>query len=136
MTQMTLLGGVDVGGTLAAGGYTIVATDAVIDKRRVINNRWNPRADGMTGIALFRGRYMARALPRCYYVIVTTAANANNFSVVNICIGHGYPRCGSRLMAGIASIGGVNVVSAFATGHYAIMTTGTTTNDLRMVNCC
>lgn len=81
MTIITLLGGNNMGGRLAAGDNVIVATGTGANHLGMIHRtcrnrypRYRPRL--MTGIAGIRGINMARRFPRCGYTIMTADTGA------------------------------------------------------------
>lgn len=65
---------------------------------------------------------------------MATGACANDLRVIHISIHNRNPRRGSRLMAGIAGIGGIDVVGAFTTGNSTVVATDTTTHYLGMIH--
>ena len=66
--------------------------------------------------------------------IVTTDTGTNDLVVINCATGNRCPGCWAWFMTGIASVRGINMTGGLATGNGAIMTAGTGTNHISMVN--
>lgn len=65
---------------------------------------------------------------------MTTDTGANHMTMINCAAGHGCPGCGSRLMAGVAGIAGIDMATTLTTGGCAVMTTEAGANHLIMIN--
>lgn len=134
MAELALITSVYVGSTLSAGGRTIMAADTVVNDWDVVNNRGKPGIDCMTGITFLDGGNMGWPLPCGNHVIVATTAYPDDFSVINIGVSNRCPWCGSWLVAGITNVTAIDMSCTFTAGDGAIVTTGTTTDDLGMVD--
>jgi hypothetical protein len=65
---------------------------------------------------------------------MTAGTGANNMRMIHRAGLHGRPRCWPRLMTRIARIGGINMIATLTRGNAAIMTTGASTDYLRVIN--
>ena len=87
----------------------------------------------MTGITLGSRYYMRSMFSGCNYAVMTAGTYSGHFVVINK-----YDRRPGRwagCMTGITYIACINMIDTLATGYYAVMTTGTSTNDMAMINC-
>lgn len=58
-------------GSFTTGNDTIMATETIIDKRRVINHRGQPGTYTMTGVAFLRRNNMINGLATGYHIVMT-----------------------------------------------------------------
>jgi len=88
----------------------------------------------MAGITIVGGIGMVNRFTQCNRIIVATGASSNNLAMIHVGRLHRCPRYGPWLMAGIAGIGTVNVITRLATRDRSIMTTRTYADDLIMIH--
>ena len=121
----------DMACVFTAGEESIVTTNAVVHKRRVIYSGRYPLLCIMTIVTFLCGGDMGRALTCSCHVVVTTGTNTQHFIVIYAADrSPGYRR---GLVTGFAGIGAANMVGAFAGADTAIVTRRTTTGDLVMI---
>lgn len=139
MTLVAFQRGLNVGWSFTLRNHVIVATGTetqyfVVIHGAVSNRNPRRRTWLVTGITYIGGINMISALARRYRSVMTTDTSANHLRVINIGCSHRCPWRRSRLMTGIARIGGINMVRTLARRHNAIMTTDTGTDYLGMID--
>lgn len=124
MTGIAEIGAGNMIGALPARGDAIMANRAVVEEIGMVDIGRHPGGDGMAIVALLRGNNVRRSFTRGDHIVMATGTHADNFVVIDIAIGNGYPRRGSRLMTCVTGVGGINMRCALAGRDRAVMTTG------------
>lgn len=140
MAGVTAITAIDVVSILPRGDEPIVTADTTgADFLVIYRSRcnWYPgnRGRQMTGLAYVGCRHVGVALTGCGHAIVATEATTTELVMIHRATQHRNPRYGSRLMAGLAQVGGTDVIITLATGHNAVMTTDAATTDLGVIHC-
>ena len=135
MTGLASIGAVNVVGIFSTGGYAVMTTNTVINKRRMIHDSTHcPALRVMAGVAFIRGGHMCWTFTGSNHPIMTTGTHTNNFRMIH-CVGsHRDPRGRSRLMAGITHIRCGDVIDALTGRNTTIVATLATAHDLRMIH--
>lgn len=139
MTLVAFQRGLNMRRSFTLRNHVIVATGTdtqhfVVVHRTVRNGSPRCRTWLVTGITRISGINMISALAGGYRSVMTTDTSADHLRVINIGSGHRRPWRRSRLMTGIARIGGINMVRALTRRHNAIMATDTGTDHLGMID--
>lgn len=139
MTGVALIGAGDMGAGFAAGGGTVVATDAgtgnlgmvhIGGSHRHPTRRWRT----MAGIALIRSGNMRGRTAAGGGAVMTTDAVTDDLTVIHIDHGHRNPAGRRRTVTPVAGIGGGDMGRRAAAGDDRIMATDTGADDLGMVH--
>lgn len=85
----------------------------------------------MANVALGGGRNMQGSFANRNHVVMTTGADANRLRVINRGRRHREPGGRERLMAGVAHVAAVNVITTLAAGGHVIVTGDTTARRKR-----
>ena len=114
MTVITQVRGINVICTFTTGLNTIMAGNTAIGRQRCMVNRSGyPLLCTMTHIALFAGGDVSRTFTSSNQIIVTAGTNPDYLIVVYGTVGNRCPWCWVHCMAGVAVIGGINVIGTF-----------------------
>jgi len=115
VTDVTFIGGRNVGRSFTGGNYIIVTTGAHTQNFRMVHTTLRNRRPWrgcwrMAGFTYIGGINVIGTFSRSDHTIMTTETGTNNLSMIHRTIGYRRPWRGTRLMAGIAVIGSINVV--------------------------
>ena len=141
MASITDITGVNVIDTLATGNGSVVTAGAGSQHLRMVYGcvgHWYPwRGTGlMAGITGITGSNVCRTSTTGNRALLTTEAGTNDMAMIHGSDSDRYPGRWSRCVAGIAGVGAVNMRSRLAGRESTVMTTGTNSNDLIMIDSC
>lgn len=138
VTRIAGTGRVDMAGALARRRYAIVTTGTGTNNLVMVNGSGRHRCPGcrsglMTGITRVSTVNVVRRFTRGRRPVMTAGAGTDDLRMIHIRRCHRRPGCGSRLVARITGIAGIYMIGGFTTGNDAVVATGTSPNNLRVI---
>ena len=136
VTSFARIARLDMAKALTRRDNTVVARDTSTDDLYVIHRdqRYPATALKMAGVTIITRCNMCIRFTNGQHIIVTTAALALNFVVVDIDREHRKPWYQTRFMAGLACIGGIDMGVTFTGSNGVVVTTKARACDFVVVN--
>ena len=128
----THIAGINVRGTFANGGHTVMASHTTVGNTGMIKGHDSPIRRDVTGVARIGGHNMRGLLTDGDNAVVTAHAGANDLRMIHRI--HGLPA--GRRVAGLAQIRCQNMIRPLAGGDHTIMASDTSAQHFCVIHRC